>query len=139
MKINPIHCQLLIAAIVGCIGIIPSQAEEPGDTADNVYFGDIHLHTRYSNDAFAFMTSRTPDDTYRFARGEPLEQIGGSHIKLHAPLDFMAVTDHAESLGVLHSFLNPDHPDSDNKVVQMARSKDPATRFQAFYLSLIHI
>ena len=133
MKINPIHCQLLIAAIVGCTGIIPSQAEEPGDTADNVYFGDIHLHTRYSNDAFAFMTSRTPDDTYRFARGESLEQIGGSHIKLHAPLDFMAVTDHAESLGVLYSFLNPDHPDSDNKVVQMARSKDPATRFQAFY------
>ncbi len=130
---NLIHCQLLIAAIVGCTIVTPTEAEETRDAADNVYFGDIHIHTRCSNDAFAFMTNRTPDDTYRFARGEPLDQVGGSSIKLHAPLDFMAVTDHAESLGVLHSFLNPDHPNSDDKVVQMTRSKDPATRFQAFY------
>jgi|TARA_B100000315_G_scaffold233862_1_gene247387 hypothetical protein len=111
----------------------PEAATETDGKASNVYFGDIHVHTRYSNDAFAFMTDRTPDDTYRFAKGEPIEQTGGGSIKLHAPLDFMAVTDHAESLGVLNSFLNPDHPAPDDPVVQMARSKDPATRFRAFY------
>ena len=101
--------------------------------ATDVYFGDMHLHTRYSNDAFTFMTTRTPDDAYRFARGEPLEAVGGGSIRLNAPLDFMAVTDHAESLGVLNSFLDPSHPEPDNEVVQMARSEDPAMRFQAFY------
>ena len=59
--------------------------------------------------------------------------MGAARIKLHTPLDFMAVTDHAESLGVLNSFLNPDHPNPDDEVVQMARSEDPATRFQSFY------
>jgi len=113
---------------------ITSFAADGTDNApQNVYFGDMHLHTRYSNDAFAFMTTRTPDDTYRFARGESLEELGGGTVKLHTPLDFMAVTDHAESLGVLNSFLNPDHPNPDDEVVQMARSEDPATRFQSFY------
>lgn len=57
MKNNLIHGQLLITAIVGCTSATPTRAEEIGDAA-NVYFGDIHLHTRYSNDAFAFMISR---------------------------------------------------------------------------------
>ena len=103
------------------------------DQARDVYFGDIHLHTRYSNDAFAFMTSRTPDDAYRFAKGGSLTEAVGSTVRLRAPLDFMAVTDHAESLGVLNSLLRPDHPKPDDDVVQMVRSKDPARRFQAFY------
>jgi hypothetical protein len=79
----------------------------------------MHLHTRYSNDAFAFMASRTPDDAYRFAKGESLTGAVGAAIRLRAPLDFMAVTDHAESLGVLNSLLRSDHPEPDDDVVQM--------------------
>ena len=39
----------------------------------NAYFGDLHLHTSYSMDAFAFGTRTTPEDSYRYAMGEPVE------------------------------------------------------------------
>jgi hypothetical protein len=119
-----------LAVVVLAAGASSSGAQEH---ADDVYFGDMHVHTRYSNDAFAFMTDRSPDDAYRFAKGEPLAHYGSSSIKLQTPLDFLAVTDHAENLGVLQSFLDPNHPQPQDPAVRMARSEDAETRFQAFY------
>ena len=66
----------------------------------NAYFGDLHVHTTYSFDAFAFGTTATPDDAYRYARGEPLKHPAGFLMQLREPLDFYAVTDHAMFLGV---------------------------------------
>ena len=66
----------------------------------NAYFGDLHVHTKYSFDAFAFGTTATPYDAYRYARGEPLEHPAGFTMQLREPLDFYAVTDHAMFLGV---------------------------------------
>lgn len=65
----------------------------------SAYFGDLHVHTAYSFDAFAFGTVATPDDAYRFAEGEAIEHPAGFEVKLRAPLDFYAVTDHAQFLG----------------------------------------
>lgn len=64
----------------------------------HVYFGDLHLHTSYSLDAAAAKTETTPDDAYRYAMGDPIEYLG-QKIQRRAPLDFLAVTDHAEYLG----------------------------------------
>ena len=50
--------------------------------SENVYFGDLHLHTRYSNDAATFGTTRTPDDAYRYAKGEAVPHLGGIEIQL---------------------------------------------------------
>ena len=80
-----VHYLLLTAAIALSASVTHIGAEETHDTPENVYFGDVHLHTRYSNDAFAFMTSRTPDDTYRFAGENPwnrLEVAGSSCMRL---------------------------------------------------------
>jgi hypothetical protein len=66
----------------------------------NAYFGDLHVHTKYSFDAFAFGTTATPYDAYRYAKGEPLEHPAGFTMQLREPLDFYAVTDHAMFLGV---------------------------------------
>lgn len=66
----------------------------------NAYFGDLHIHTEYSFDAFSFGTQATPRDAYRFAKGEALRHPVGYRIQLDRPLDFYAVTDHAEWLGV---------------------------------------
>ncbi|MGH0035403.1 MAG: DUF3604 domain-containing protein [Myxococcota bacterium] len=72
----------------------------PADPRRNVYFGDLHVHTEYSFDAFAFGSLATPRDAYRYARGEAIPHPAGYDIRLGRPLDFYAVTDHAMFLGV---------------------------------------
>lgn len=67
------------------------------------YFGELHLHTAISLDAQVFGTSAGPRTAYRFARGEPVELPAiGSVRQLAQPLDFAAVTDHAEGMGLQH-------------------------------------
>ena len=80
--------------------------------ADRVaLFGDMHIHTMYSHDAFMGTVRTTPDDAYRFARGEAIPHPSGESIRLSgAPLDFLAVTDHAEYLGALAALIDPDSP-----------------------------
>ena len=69
-------------------------------------FGDLHVHTTFSFDAYAYGVQTTPDDAYRFAKGEaiphlPLDEAGNmsGSVQIDRPLDFVAVTDHAEYLG----------------------------------------
>ena len=57
-------------------------------------FGETHIHTAYSFDAFLFNTRATPDDAYEFAKGKPLKHPLGATHQLKRPLDFMSVTDH---------------------------------------------
>jgi len=64
-------------------------------------FGDLHVHTGNSPDAFIFGTHRTPEDAFRYARGEPLRHPAGYSMRIRQPLDFIAVSDHAEYMGVL--------------------------------------
>lgn len=65
-------------------------------------FGDLHVHTSQSFDAFVFGVRRTPEDAYRYAQGEAIPQDAGGMIQLAGPpLDFYAVTDHGEYLGVV--------------------------------------
>ncbi|MEZ5502439.1 MAG: DUF3604 domain-containing protein [Halioglobus sp.] len=83
----------------------------------NVYFGDLHVHTAFSFDSYAFDVRNRPDDAYRFARGEavtlpPLDATGHGmqSLQLERPLDFAAVTDHAEFLGEVNICLSPESP-----------------------------
>lgn len=66
-------------------------------------WGDTHLHTKYSGDAYALRNrSVTPDDAYRFAKGEPVPHaFSKARLQLKTPLDFLVVTDHAEYMGVM--------------------------------------
>ncbi len=66
-----------------------------------VYWGDTHLHSTLSHDAFHMGNRLTPDDAYRFAKGETIEASSGEPVRLRRPLDFLMVSDHAENLGVL--------------------------------------
>lgn len=69
-------------------------------------FGDTHLHTSNSGDAFAAGDRLTPDDAYRFARGEEVVSSSGVPAKLSRPLDFLVIADHAEGLGLMQEIYN---------------------------------
>jgi hypothetical protein len=65
-----------------------------------VWFGDTHLHTSWSADAGMAGASLGPEKAYRVARGEEVTSHLGLRVKLHRPLDFIVVADHAENFGV---------------------------------------
>ena len=74
-----------------------------------VFFGDLHLHTNNSADAYALdNVSFTPADAYRFARDGVTINFEGENARLRRPLDFLAVTDHSEFMGVFVRLLNED-------------------------------
>ena len=70
----------------------PCSARNP---LGNLYFGDTHLHTALSLDAYGGGTRILPAEAYRFAKGETIQK-NGQDMKISTPLDFLAVTDHAE-------------------------------------------
>lgn len=67
----------------------------------NAYFGDLHVHTANSFDAYSFGTTATPADAYRYAQGQALRHPVGFEVRLQEPLDFYAVTDHAMFMGAV--------------------------------------
>ena len=77
-------------------------------------FGDLHVHTTLSLDANTQGTLNTPDDAYRYAKGQKLflqpynqDKSSSRSSKLRQALDFAAVTDHAELLGEVRLCLDP--------------------------------
>jgi hypothetical protein len=101
---------LLVAleVAIGCGGPLPdlelSREEAPAVACPSyrpgkqVFFGDLHVHTGFSSDAYAWRARLTPDDAYAFARGARLTLAGTQTHQLGRPLDFAAVTDHSEML-----------------------------------------
>ena len=67
----------------------------------NAYFGDTHIHTVLSFDAYLMGTRQTPDDAYEFAKGAAIEHASGFSMQMKKPLDFLAVSDHGFYLGMM--------------------------------------
>ena len=84
------------------------QVVQPPNPLGNVYWGDTHVHTHESFDANLLGTTVTIEDAYRFARGDALRSDGGERMQLSRPLDFVAITDHAESFGTRTRCGDPD-------------------------------
>lgn len=78
-----------------------SSQEEP----TQLYWGDTHLHTSYSFDAFMNGNSTAdPDTAYRWAKGQPVvHPYNRARVQLDRPLDFLVVADHAELMGVIRA------------------------------------
>jgi hypothetical protein len=80
-----------------------SKAEQaPPRNADrNAYFGEEHIHTSWSVDAWVMGNRITgPDDALKYAQGQTIKHPMGYDIKIDTPMDFMGVTDHSEYVGV---------------------------------------
>jgi hypothetical protein len=107
-------CRSFLLVVTLCLSLLPPPvlADEysPGvgmTFPKDVFFGDLHLHTNKSADAFS-MGNRGLDavDAYRFARGEEVITSNGLRAQLKRPLDFLAITDHSEFLGFYLEFYN---------------------------------
>jgi hypothetical protein len=113
-----------LIALAGC-NAEPDTTEPPAPVAQPAaeiirtptkvaLFGDLHIHTENSFDAFIFGTRASPDDAYAFARGQTIDNGAGTPITLSGPpLDFYSVTDHGEYLGVVKAMRSRDNPLSD--------------------------
>ena len=99
--------RLVLLALLFSVNV-EAQAAEPyspyvgQDFPNNVYFGDTHLHTSLSFDAYGDgNTTKAPEDAYRFARGEQIDGHDGVPVRMSRPLDFIVIADHAEYMGVV--------------------------------------
>ncbi len=67
----------------------------------NAYFGEEHIHTSWSVDAWLMGNRLTgPDEALKYAQGQTIKHPLGYDIKIDTPMDFMGVTDHSEYVGV---------------------------------------
>ncbi len=100
----------------------------------NLYFGDLHVHTAYSFDAYINEVRVEPAQAYAFARGEPVElpdPAGGTQTRvIDRPLDFAAVTDHGEYLGEVAACVDPSSPAWSSDLCVGLREGDQAVLVQ---------
>ena len=123
---------VVVALTIGAPLAAGAQSEPPNPQR-NAYFGDLHVHTGLSFDAAAAGTDTLPEDAYRFAMGE--EAIyRGRRVQRRVPLDFLAVTDHSEYMGMALMAPDPDGPlgDTDWPEVLAAGGPDAAARRARF-------
>jgi hypothetical protein len=97
----------------------------------NLYWGELHLHTSESFDATLFGNTFGIEDAYRFAGGEPLTSAGGEIMQLTRPLDFVAITDHAEGFGTKTHCNDPDLSLGERAACWLTTRANPAI-FQIF-------
>jgi hypothetical protein len=96
----------------------------------NPYFGDLHIHTRFSADAYLFGTRADPRDAYAFAQGSEITLADENEAqtrtaRIDRPLDFAAVTDHAELFGEVNLCSTPGSAVYDIALCQVLRQVEP--------------
>ncbi len=103
------NIRLLLAMLLGA-GICgsPLLAHAQKNPLRDVFFGETHLHTSWSFDAYVFgNTLAGPEEAYQYALGKPIKHPAGYMVQLKRPLDFQAVTDHSEYMGTVRLANDP--------------------------------
>ena len=91
---------VLLGIVLAIVTGLPAFAANPERDA---YFGETHVHTSWSLDAFAIGNIlTTPGDAYKYFKGEPIKHPLGYDVKIDTPLDWAGVTDHSEYAGVVN-------------------------------------
>src|SRR5215467_13955219 len=109
-------------------GGAPAAAEERVEKNPdrNAYFGEEHIHTSWSLDAWVMGNRITsPDDALKYAQGQTIKHPLGYDIKIETPMDFMGVTDHSEYVGVTKQANTPGSAVSKMPEAQPLILKDP--------------
>ncbi len=103
----------------------------------NVYFGDTHIHTILSFDAYLMGTRGTPDDAYEFAKGAAIEHASGFSMQMKKPLDFLAVSDHAFYLGMMRELGKESGPYAEHRLADAVRAANSAEGSAAAFAAVI--
>jgi len=85
-----------------------SYTNASSENATDVYFGDSHIHTVMSMDAAAWGTTQTPNDSYRYAKGEEITSFKGWKTQLTRPLDWTVIADHSDGYDFYNMVKNGD-------------------------------
>ncbi|MFO0758279.1 MAG: DUF3604 domain-containing protein [Byssovorax sp.] len=145
---RPLSSHIVLAALLALPAVACSSSDPPADGGAGgrrgytemrepcaerdplrkAFFGDLHVHTSLSFDAWTYDVRTLPADAYKFARGEtiklaPLDADGKPTrpVKLARPLDFAAVTDHSEYLGETSLCTTPGSPAYDTSTCKQYR------------------
>ena len=126
--------------ILGLAAALPAIAEPNPER--NAYFGETHIHTSWSVDAWVMGNRITgPADAYKYAQGETIKHPMGFDIKIDTPLDFMGVTDHSEYVGVTREANTPGSyvsklPEAQPMIMKDPNSKEEQNRVFSYLLKL---
>jgi hypothetical protein len=102
MKAGHVGVASLMLLLVAALAVAPALAQEKNPER-NAYYGETHVHTSWSLDAFAIGNTLTnPGDAYKYFKGEPIKHPLGYDVKIDTPLDWAGVTDHSEYAGVVN-------------------------------------
>ena len=110
--------------------LLPRQPCDVNIPERQALFGDLHIHTAVSMDANSMGTRTTPDDAYRYARGETISIYSGDPeqgmrtAQIDRPLDFAAVTDHAEWMAEVSLCTTPGSPTYDSGGCRIYRGEE---------------
>ena len=109
MQIRYRHSRVALAASLVTVAVAsPVLAGNPDRDA---YFGETHVHTSWSLDAWLLGNRVTgPADAYKYFKGQPIKHPAGYDVKIVTPLDWAGVTDHSEYVGVIKYANDPNSP-----------------------------
>jgi hypothetical protein len=140
IKTGAATVSVLCSVLLASGAFAADSAGEPGresgkkNPLNNVYFGEEHLHSDASPDAFAMGTLNTQDDAFKFCKGEAIKKPtgGGYTVQKKTPYDWCAVTDRAVMMGLLPMTLDKTSPLYKTKVAGLIRSGTPKDMNAAF-------
>jgi hypothetical protein len=132
-----VFCSALISAnafAAKTAGGHDSNVASKPNPLNNVYFGEQHLHTKSSVDAF-IMGNRgnTIEDAFNYNKGKPVKKlITGETLQRKRPYDWTVVTDHSEYLGILDTLSDKSSKLQNDPVVKALKTNDPEKMDFAF-------
>ncbi len=133
---------LVICGILAAVSATVRPAIAEPNPERDAYFGETHVHTSWSLDAFAIgNVLTTPGDAYKYFKGEPIKHPMGYDVKIDTPLDWAGVTDHSEYAGVVNMANEPGSAVSKLPVAQplilKARTKEEMERVALYAINTL--
>ncbi len=117
--------------------VVPAPDSVPAtNPLRDAYYGETHMHTSFSLDAYIGGARLDHDGAYRYAKGETVT-VNGEEKTRRRPLDFVSVTDHAEYIGEMYSTMVESAPGHDQDQLEQLRNMTDLEERQKWFLQYV--